>query len=80
MNIVQTSTIVWHVQNLSSLTIKLPEENVKQFGVYYTILKTIAWEGINFTEAVSTANEVTIILKNEDVNRAFQALQVLFQK
>lgn len=61
--------------NLSSITIKLPEQNIFEPGVYYTVLKKLAWEGININEVISTYTELTIILASNDVDRAFSALK-----
>lgn len=36
-----------------------------------SILKILAWEGINVVEVVSTFSEFTIILEDEEVSRAF---------
>jgi hypothetical protein len=63
-----------HTKKLSSLTIKLPTINTEISGVYYFILKHLAWEGINIVEIVSTANEFSIIVKQEDVEKAFKVL------
>ncbi len=62
---------------LSSITIKLAEDNVKTPGLYYLFLKTLAWEGINIMEIVSTSNEVTIVFESKDINRAFEKLNAL---
>ncbi|NJK96693.1 MAG: aspartate kinase, partial [Bacteroidales bacterium] len=37
--------------------------------------KQIAWEGISILEAVSTTNELSIILNDKDVDRAFSVLK-----
>ncbi|BDD01638.1 hypothetical protein [Persicobacter psychrovividus] len=62
---------------LSSLTIRLPQDNTVVPGVYYVLLKTLAWEGINLVEMVSTTHEITLILDEVDLNRAFGLLQSL---
>lgn len=72
--------IVSTVTRLASITIKLPEENVKTPGVYYFFLKSLAWEGINIIEIVSTPTEVSLILDEKDVNRAFAILKSLFEE
>lgn len=59
------------ITDLSSLAIKLPPENIEMPGVYYMALKLLAWEGISITDAVSTATELTIILPNKHIDRAF---------
>lgn len=67
----KSESLKFRIPNLSTLTIKLPDNNIEIPGVYYYVLKLLAWEGINLIEAVSTATELTIVLKTEDVNRAF---------
>ncbi|MBP8850155.1 MAG: hypothetical protein KBG80_06320 [Breznakibacter sp.] len=63
--------------NLSAITIKLPTANTTVSGFYYYILKAIAWEGINIREVISTTNEFSIIINDEDVDRAFAVLKHL---
>lgn len=62
---------------LSSLTIIIPEEASEIPGVYYSILKTLAFEGINFMEVVSSYTELTIFLRSEDTEKAFGVLKKL---
>jgi hypothetical protein len=62
---------------LSSLTIIIPEEALEIPGVYYSVLKTLAFEGINFMEVVSSFTELTIFLRSGDVERAFGVLKKL---
>lgn len=63
------------LNNLSCITIRLPEENVVIPGVYYFILKALVWEGINITEIVSTYREFSIILTDSEVDKAFSILK-----
>ncbi|MBP5365484.1 MAG: aspartate kinase [Bacteroidales bacterium] len=63
--------------NLSAITLKLPKKNVQAVGFYYQLLKFIAWEGINVKEVVSTTNEFSIIVSEDDVDHAFTILKNL---
>ncbi|MFZ5554205.1 MAG: aspartate kinase [Bacteroidota bacterium] len=63
--------------SLASITIKLPKENTEISGIYYYILKRIAWEGININEVISTSNEFTIVVKDKDIDRTFSILMSL---
>jgi hypothetical protein len=63
--------------NLSSITVKLPEMNTETYGVYYYIMKHLAWEGINIEQVVSTANEFTAIVNSNDIDQAFKILMQL---
>lgn len=62
------------VTGLSSITIRLSKESLVTPGVYYNILKLLAWEGINVVEVVSTYLELTIILTNENIDKAFSTI------
>ncbi len=78
--IYQHEKIIFRFNNLSSVTIKLAEENINTPGVYYYILKPLAWEGINVIEVVSTSHEITLIIDANNVDRAFTILKNLFNK
>ncbi len=64
-------------EELSSITLVLPKEAVDVPGVYFTILKILAWEGINFVEVLSSYTELTIFLEKNNVDKAFSALKNL---
>lgn len=66
-----------HTKDLSSITVKLPETNTETYGVYYYIMKHLAWEGINIEQVVSTANEFTAIVDSKDIDEAFKILMQL---
>lgn len=59
---------------LSSITIRLPESNTEVSGIYYFLLKNLAWSGINVCEVISTSNEVTFVVEEKDVHNAFSRL------
>lgn len=75
---IENEKITSDKENLSSITIRLPKENVDTPGVYYFFLKSLAWDGINIIEIVSTPNELSIILEDKEVNAAFGILKGLF--
>lgn len=75
--IFKQETLVQKTNGLSSLTIKLPSENADVSGIYYFILKKIAWEGINILDIISTMHEFTIIVDDESIDRAFTILKNL---
>ncbi len=75
--IFQKETVINNVNNLASITIKLPKDNLEQSGVYYFILKQFAWANIAVQEVISTTHEMTIVVKEEDVNETFAILMDL---
>ncbi|WP_338409467.1 aspartate kinase [uncultured Flavobacterium sp.] len=64
-------------ENLSSITVKLPVENTVVPGIYYFIFQRLAWEGIVLNEVISTTNEFTIIVNDENVDKAFRVIKDL---
>ena len=75
--IFKRETLINNVNNLASITIKLPKNNLDQSGIYYFILKQFAWVDIAVQEVISTTNEMTIVVKDKDVNHAFSILMDL---
>lgn len=65
------------VENLSSITVKLPPENVSVPGIYYFIFQRLAWEGIVLYEVISTTNEFTILIDEDQVEKAFSVIKNL---
>ena len=65
--------------NLSSITLKLPTENVAIPGIYYFVFQRLSWEGINICEVISTSNEFTILVNDEQVDKAFRVVKDLKQ-
>ena len=64
-------------ENLSSITMKLPSENVTIPGIYYFIFQRLSWEGVNINEVISTSKEFTILMHEDQVNTAFTVIKNL---
>ncbi len=65
------------LENLSAITVKLPNENVTIPGVYYFIFQRLSWEGVNINEVISTSNEFTVLMSDDSVNIAFEVIKNL---
>jgi len=65
------------IETLSAVTVKLPQGSPEVPGIYSYILKALAWENINVVEVVSTLNELTLIIADKDIDRAFAVLKHL---
>ena len=63
--------------DLSSISIKLPSENVTIPGVYYFVFQRLSWEGINIYQVISTSNEFTILVDEDQVDKAFKVIKNL---
>ena len=65
------------IDDLSAITVKLPNDNVKIPGIYYFIFQRLSWEGVNINEVISTSNEFTILMHEDSVNVAFEVIKNL---
>lgn len=70
--------LVSRVRNLSAIVIRLAPASVETPGVYYAILKRLAWLNLNVVDVVSTRTEFTIVVSSEHVDQAFSALRRYF--
>ncbi len=69
--------LIQRLDDLASITLKLPKENVSVPGIYYFIFQRLAWEGIIINEVISTSNEFTILVSEEVVDVAFKVIKDL---
>ena len=69
--------LIQKLDNLASITVKLPKENISIPGIYYFIFQRLAWEGIIINEVISTSNEFTILVSEEVVDVAFRVIKDL---
>ena len=65
------------IDNLASITVRLPKENVTTPGIYYFIFQRLSWEGITINEVISTSFEFTILVDDEVVDVAFKVIKDL---
>jgi hypothetical protein len=74
-HIFRDETLISSTASISSITLRLPKDNLKIPGLYYFVFKQIAWEGISVLEAISTTNELSIIVRDKDVDRVFSVIK-----
>ena len=73
----RNETLIEKIENLSSITVKLPKENVSIPGIYYFIFQRLSWEGVNIYEVISTTYEFTILVSEEQIDKAFKVIKDL---
>lgn len=78
-NLFSRERCIQKATDLSSITVKLPAENVAVPGIYYFIFQRLAWEGIVLYEVISTTNEFTILVSEAQVDKAFSTIKALRQ-
>ncbi len=67
-------TLISKMGKLSSITIKLAQNSTEISGIYYYILKQLAWEDVPLVEVLSTTNEFTLIMEDEFVEQGLSLL------
>ena len=80
LELFQPKTVKKVIKDICSLTITISEDSVNALGLFYLITRTLAWENIAIVDMVSTFTETTLILKEEDVPKAFDVLKKLIAK
>ena len=73
----KNETLIGLQDNLSAISINLPEGNSKIVGLYYQIFKRLAWENVTLYEVISTTNEFTILVEDHLVDKAFSVIKGL---
>ena len=63
--------------DLSSIQVNLPAEKVAGPGINNFILHRCAWEGFTMNEVISTSNEFTIIVPEDQIDKAFRVIKDL---
>lgn len=74
-DIFKKEVITARQEKISAITLRLPTNNVIVPGVYSRFLLKLAWENINIVDVVSTLTEFTILLSEDEVDRAFTLLK-----
>lgn len=64
--------------DLAAVTVSLTEEDVTKPNVVFTLLSTLATKRIQIIELVSTYTEISLIVKKEDMEAVFKALNMYF--
>jgi len=75
--IFKNETILSRRGNLSAISVQLPQNNYKIAGLYYQFFKHLAWNGIAVYEVVSTSNEITILVEDSVIEKAFTVIKGL---
>ncbi len=62
------------IEGLTALSLQRMHEHIEAVGVLMYPLRVIAWQGISVIEIVTTLNELMIVIRDKDVDRAVVAV------
>ncbi len=68
------------ISNLVALSVKFNQAYVYEPNLIYAILRTLALKRINIIEIISTYTELTFIVEEKDMEKAFVRLNQVYQK
>ena len=77
--LLETENDIKTIKGIASLTVKIPVSASDTVGMFYIATKALNWENINIVEILSTLTEMTFIIKEDDVPRAFEVLNNLLK-
>lgn len=80
IKILKEEKITRKFTHVSAITIHLPKGATETPGVFYFLIKSLSWEGVNILDILSTENELVLLFKSHDVNQAFGILNSIFEK
>jgi aspartokinase len=75
LEILKDETIKKTKENISSISIKIPQENIEHPGFYFAITKTFANENISILDIVNTETEATFLLEDKDISKTYDLLK-----
>lgn len=77
LSILDTAQAIGRIDNLVSLCLGLPDKSYDIETLYARIFLYFGLQGVVISEVVSTFNELTIIIKQDDYERSYALLQEL---
>ena len=72
--------IIKQFKNLASLSIRIPLSSIETSGLFYMVTRELTWENINIMEIVSTLTELTFIINERELPRAFVVLKRVIEE
>jgi aspartokinase len=75
IKLLKKETVLRHERSLTGLSILIPKTSLDKPGVYFQIVRRLAWEAINIHEIFSTNRELVILISEVDTTRAFNCLK-----
>jgi hypothetical protein len=59
------------IKGIASITVTLSPQTLNDIGIFYLFLKELSWNNIPVIDIISTYTEVTFVVYETDLNRAF---------
>ncbi len=73
--ILKTETITNTIPDLTGITLQRTHAQIETTGVLQFPLRVLAWEGISVIEIITTLNEIMIVVRDFEVDRAIISIR-----
>jgi hypothetical protein len=80
LKLLKNEKIINIEEDLVSLSLRFSREFFYTPGIVSSIIRKLAWEGVNIFEIVSTFTELTIITGKKDAVKGYNALESMMKK
>lgn len=70
----------YEYSNIAAITLRFHDDHHETVGLIQYPLQLLAWRGISLYQVATTMDEVSLIMAQRDVERAFQALKQLVEQ
>ena len=75
MDSLKDEEIVSVISELTGISLERTHGQIETTGVLYYPLKILAWENISVIEIVTTLNDIMVLIRNFEVDRAIVSLR-----
>lgn len=76
--IMKGEKMILETKKVAAISLSLSIELMDTPGFFYIVTRALTWENVNLHEVVSTPTELTLIVDEKDVMRAYDVLNALF--
>ena len=64
---------------VASVAISLPVEAIDTSGIYYFLIKSLAWDRINILHIFTSPSEITIVVRENSIQKTMEILRSIFE-
>lgn len=71
--------LLYRLDDLSAVTLRFDGDTITFPGVYYPVLKALAWQGVSIAEVISAGSAMTMLFEKNKIDRAFSIINGLMR-
>ncbi len=75
----QKDDLLFRLDQQSVIILRFSQNTIKIPGVYYNLLKALAWENVPVNEVISVGNELSLVFEDDHIAKAFEVIKPLIK-